>query len=82
MSNQEQVLNTLGEIFSEIIMRDGITLTMSDTPETVEGWDSACGVEILLLCEEQFDIRFSSAEIDRIRNVGDIVDFVMGKLPA
>jgi acyl carrier protein len=46
----------------------------------IPGWDSFKNVEILLACENKFNIRFRSKEIDSMRTVGDLVAAIELKL--
>ena len=84
MIEREHVLAALSEIFADVFMRDDIVLTDDLTAKDVPDWDSFKHVEILIATEEHFAMKLSSAEIDHIGRLGDLVDIVMrkGSLPA
>jgi acyl carrier protein len=54
----------------------GATTTADDVP----GWDSLSHVRIILAIEAEFGIRFSTVEILRIRQVGDLQDLIDRKV--
>ncbi len=76
---EADVYPILTEIFEDIFFLEHIKLKPELTQDDIEGWDSQKQIEILLLTEERFNIRFKSTEIDNIRSVGDIVKLVVEK---
>ena len=84
MISRERVVAALSNIFADVFMRDDIVLSDGLTAKDVPGWDSFKHVEILMATEECFAMKFSSAEIDHIGRLGDLVDIVVrkGRLPA
>ena len=57
-------------------MNEPIHLTTNTTAADVEGWDSVKHIEIILAAEIKFDIRLSSADLDSIYSVGDLVKII------
>ncbi len=76
----EDVFKGLCEIFADIFRRFDLVLTGAMKTGDIDGWDSFKNVEILLACEERWEIRFSSREIDGIRTVGDLANCVAAKI--
>lgn len=76
--NSDEVYSWLNEIFSEIFLRDDIHLTPATTAKDVEGWDSFKQIEIILAAEERFGIRIPTREVDRLANVGNLVEVIVG----
>ena len=60
-------------IIRDVLLNDDLVLTPETSAADVEGWDSVQQVSIILAVEAHFGIRLKSREIDRLRNVGDIV---------
>ena len=83
MISREPTVAALSKIFADVFMRDDIALSDGLTAKDVPGWDSFKHVEILMATEDRFAMKFSSAEIDNIGRLGDLVDIVMrkGRLP-
>jgi acyl carrier protein len=78
----EDVLLKLNEIFQDILDADDISLTRETTAEDIKDWDSANHINIVVSVEMRFKVRFTNAEVERLKNVGDFVDLIQAKLAA
>lgn len=65
------LLASLTQIFRETFDDDQLVLTVMTAARDIKGWDSAKMVFLILAVEENFGVRFSSKEIDRLRSIGD-----------
>lgn len=81
MTNEE-VLRKLDEIFQDILDEDDIRLTPETTASDIKDWDSANHINIVVSVEGRFKIKFSNAEVERLKNVGDFIDLIQKKLAA
>jgi acyl carrier protein len=63
----------LTEIFRDVFMRDDITLNPGTTARDVDGWDSFKQIEIIVAAEERYGFKFSTRELDQLKNVGDLM---------
>ena len=54
------------------------TLSNADSPETIDGWDSANHVNLMLALEAEFGVAFEADEIAELTTVGTIRE----RLPA
>jgi acyl carrier protein len=73
-------LQTLTEVFHEIFENDAITLTPQTTANDVEGWDSLSHSILISAVELKFKIKFSTREILRLKNVGELMQLIDSKL--
>jgi acyl carrier protein len=48
----------------------------------VPGWDSLTHVNVIAAVEREFDVRFKSLEVIRLKNIGDLQALVDRKLAA
>lgn len=64
------------EIFSEVLGVDDLILKPEMTTGDIDGWDSFVNVEVLLMCEKKFKIKFNSSQIELIKSVNDLVNAV------
>jgi acyl carrier protein len=73
----------LSGIFSDVFLRDDISLSAALSAKDVAGWDSFKQVEIVMATEEYFAMKFTSAELDNMQQLGDLVRIVSerGRLP-
>jgi acyl carrier protein len=74
----EQVSSIASDLFS--IPPDRITAETS--PENVDAWDSTQHLNLVLALEEKFDFQLSPEEMERMRNIGEVVKIVEGKVQA
>ena len=75
-----EILTQLGGIFRQIFDEDGIVLTMDTTASDIKEWDSFNHINLTVAVEEHFGIKFKTAEIESLRNVGDFVRLIQTKL--
>jgi len=66
-------------IFAGVFRRQDIVLTPELTAADVPGWDSFRYVSLIMAIEERFAIQFSDADIDGLKNVGDLLSAVARK---
>jgi acyl carrier protein len=77
MQNDE-ILAKLTPIFRDVFDVDDIVLTLDMKADDVAEWDSLTHVRLVASIEKQFGVRFSAAEMDTLRDVGDLVT-LLGK---
>lgn len=66
----------LGEIFENVFDQEGLQLTPQTEAKDVDGWDSLTHVRLILSVERSFRTRFSTAEVGKLKNVGDLVALI------
>jgi len=81
MPSEAELYQRLTEIFHDVFSRDDIALRPDLTAKDVAGWDSFRQVEILMAVQEVFNVKFSTREMDRLANVGDLVKVLAAKVP-
>ncbi len=72
MASEAEITAGLTEIFTEVFGRE-IALTPALTAKDVAGWDSFKQIEIVMAAEERWRMRFSTRELDGLRDVGDLI---------
>lgn len=78
--DKSQIIEKLQDIFRDILDNEGIVLTEATSAKDIEEWDSLSNVQLVVGIEDEFGIRFTSAEIPSWRNIGDMVDCILKKL--
>jgi acyl carrier protein len=74
-----QIYQRLTEIFQEIFDEDSIDVTPKLSAHDVDGWDSLTHIRLILTIEKVFKIKFSTSEIVKLENVGDMVALIQEK---
>ena len=78
----EQIYSILGEVFRDVLGRDDLQLRPDLTAKDVPEWDSFAHVNIIVAAEMRFGIKFMTAELERMRNVGEFAALIESKLAA
>jgi acyl carrier protein len=76
----QTTIESITEIFASILKRPGLKLEMTDSPNSVHGWDSLTHPELLTAIEEKLDIEFDFKELASIRNIADLASLIESKL--
>jgi acyl carrier protein len=72
----------LTEIFRDIFDDDNLTLRPEMTAADVKDWDSFNHINLIVATEATFGIKFQTAEIESLRNVGHFEELIAKKLAA
>jgi acyl carrier protein len=73
------VYSQLTEIFADLFDNDSIVLTPDTTADEIEEWDSLHHVTLIVAIESRFGIKFKTAELEGLRNVGHLVELIERK---
>ncbi|HBK07854.1 MAG TPA: acyl carrier protein [Acetobacteraceae bacterium] len=79
MATEAEIYRGLNEIFSDVFMRDDLTLTPALNAKDVKGWDSFKQIEIIMASEEKWGIKFNTRELDALRTLGDLAKMIETK---
>jgi acyl carrier protein len=77
--NEEQIYTRLGKIFEDVFDEDSISVTPELSAKDVDGWDSLTHIRLILTIEKEFKIKFSTSEIGKLQNVGDLVALIKAR---
>ncbi len=77
--NMENILSEINRIFADTLERPNLKLKSSDSPLTVEGWDSLNHVRLIAAIESHFSIEFGFKDLAGIATVGDMISLVEKK---
>ncbi len=67
-------------VFHEVFENPSIILQRQTTAQEVENWDSLMHIQLVVAVERKFGIRFGAGEIEKLQNVGDMMDLIGRKL--
>jgi acyl carrier protein len=70
----------LTEIMRDVFDDDNIKPTETMTADDVEGWDSLSHIRLIVSIEKRFNIKFTNAEVEKLRSVGDLLRAIEAKL--
>jgi acyl carrier protein len=73
-------LSQVRDIIADVLDQPDLQVTPATTAENVDGWDSFNHINIVVAIESHFGIKIHTAEIEELRNVGELVEVVERKL--
>jgi len=75
-----EVLSKLTVIFRRLFSNDSLALTNELTAKDVGGWDSLSHMLLITEIESAFSIKFKLKDLNKMKNVGDMIDIIIAKL--
>lgn len=78
--DEAQIYSRLSEIFEDVFDDDSIQVGPQLSAKDVDGWDSLTHIRLMLTVERAFKIKFSTSEIGKLENVGDLVTLIKAKV--
>ena len=73
------VYDGLNEIFRDIFGDEAITVGPDTTAADIPEWDSFNHINIIVAVESRFGIKFSTVEVEALKNVGDMAALIERK---
>ncbi|WP_340314078.1 acyl carrier protein [Rhizorhabdus argentea] len=77
--DQAQIVAQLSEILGEVLDAPDLVLTPETSAADVAHWDSMTNITFVVEVESRFGIKFKTAEIEEMRNVGDMIAMILEK---
>jgi acyl carrier protein len=77
--SEDALLPRLNEVFRSVFDDPELTVSPATTAKDVPGWDSIVHITLVIEIERQFNVKFRMAEIEKLRNVGDLVSILAAK---
>ena len=70
----------LERIFQSVFDRQDLAIKDEMTAGDIDGWDSLAQINLIVGAEDIFKIRFQTAEIKALKNVGEFKRLIAAKL--
>ena len=78
--SREELKAKLQEIFSDVFEDSSIEIDENTSPDDIEAWDSLTNISILAAIQDEFSVSFEIDEIVSMKNVGEMIEAIMGKM--
>ncbi len=75
----QETIAELTTLFREVFENDNILLSEETSAADIEEWDSLSHIILVSEIEKRFKIRFTSVEIAKFKNVGDLAKAILAK---
>ena len=74
-----QMLEQLNEVFQDVFEDEDLQVQAQTSARDIDDWDSLMHVNLVLAVESRFDVRFTSTEVARLKDVGELMALVEKK---
>lgn len=78
--SREEIYENLDEVFRDVFDDDTIHVTEQTTANDIEDWDSLEHINLVVAIENKFNIKFKMSEVTSMKNVGEMVDIISGRI--
>jgi acyl carrier protein len=78
---REEIFSKLNEIFEDgLDLEETPNLTETTSANDIEEWDSLSHIQLIVAIEKAFKLKFTSQEILKWNNVGEMVDTITSRI--
>ena len=77
---RQTIFEKINEIFIDVLDLDEVELTDATNANDIEEWDSLSHIQLIVAIEKSFGIKFTSLEIMKWKNVGEMVNSIEEKI--
>jgi acyl carrier protein len=78
----DNLLEEMQSIFRDILDQPALVLTRESNANNVRDWDSLSHINLVTSIEKRYKIRFALGELQKLKDVGDMIDLIKVKLAA
>jgi len=74
-----EIYPRLTDIMRDLFDDDDLVAHPALTADDVKEWDSLTHLRLMLTVQKAFGVKFSAAEIGKLKNVGDLASLIQAK---
>ncbi len=79
--SEATLLPRVNKVLRSVFDDPELTVSLATTAKDVPDWDSITHITLVIEIEREFNVKFQMAEIEKLRNVGDLVAILATKQP-
>jgi len=76
----DNIHEKLQDIFRKVFNDDGFIINDNMNANDVEGWDSLTHINLIVIVEKEFGIKFTVGEVNKLKNIGDFKNLISERL--
>lgn len=76
---REQVYERLNSVFQDVFDDEEISVNDATTADDIDDWDSLEHINLVSAVEKEFGIKFTMGQVVTMKNVGEMVDIILGQ---
>ena len=77
--DEADIYAKLSTVFYDVFDDDSISVTSGLSARDVDEWDSLTHIRLMVTVERAFKVKFSTPEIGKLENVGDLVALIKSR---
>ena len=81
MMDESVIYEKLNSVFQDVMDDESIRLHPTTTAKDIPEWDSFNHVNIIVAIEMKLGVKFTTAEVEGLKNIGDFVALIGKKSP-
>ena len=78
--SRDEIMEKVNEIFRDVFDDETLVITDSTNSDDIEDWDSLEHISLIISMEKEFGLKFDIKEVNKLENVGQMVDMIRDKL--
>jgi acyl carrier protein len=78
--DRDQIVEKVRSVLERELKHNRFEMKDELTAPEVEGWDSLTHMAIISGLEESFHVRFKLKELNKLRNMGTLIELIQSKL--
>jgi|JI9StandDraft_1071089.scaffolds.fasta_scaffold681519_1 acyl carrier protein len=78
--DKAEIKEKIKGILLSVLQHDNFEMVDELSAKDVDGWDSLTHMDIITEIESLFGVRFKLKELNKLNNLGNLIDLVKGKL--
>ncbi|MCH5275683.1 MAG: acyl carrier protein [Lachnospiraceae bacterium] len=78
--DKKEILARVNEIFKEVFDDETLVITEETTAQDIEDWDSFEHINLIVAIEQNFKIKFVMEEVSGMKNVGEMINIIAGRI--
>ena len=77
---RNEIIAQVNQILKSVLNHENFEISETLSATDVDGWDSLSHMIIISEVEKQFSITFKLKELNKMKNMGDMLDLISSKL--
>ena len=76
----EEIMEIVRRIFRDVFDDEDLEVNDSTNSSDIEDWDSLEHITLVVSMEKEFNLKFDLKEVNKLANVGEMIDLIASKL--
>ena len=77
---RDEIMEKVRRIFWDVFDDDTLDINDQTNSSDIEDWDSLEHITLVVSMEKEFSLKFDLKEVNKLANVGEMVDLIASKL--